>query len=140
METQEVKKPTISDEYFEAVNKKVKASQESGDIPTSYSYNFNQKTWVMTLPRSVMAQKHLVYIRDRFFRENSFETEEALINAILANTTVAGHQVSANELELGELEVLKTAYLDELLLPLSLGGGKAVSQYMSMVLGKKQEA
>ena len=79
-------------------------------------------------------------IRNEYLRTNSFEDEEALLTLIVANTTVSGHQVTVNDLEFDELEVLKTAYLDELLLPLSLGGDKAVGTYMGLVLGKKPEA
>ena len=137
---EETKQESIAKQYVDAITKKVEAAQESGDIPTSHSYEFNQKLWVITLPRSVMAQKRMVHIRNEYLRTNSFEDEEALLTMILQNTTVSGHQVGVNELEYNEIEVLKTAYLDELLLPLSLGGDKAVGTYMGLVLGKRPEA
>lgn len=131
---------SIERQYIDAITEKVKVAQETGDIPTSYSYDFNDKRWVLTLPRSVMAQKRMVHVRNEYLRTNTFESEEELLNMIVANTTVAGHQVGINDLEYGEIEALKTAYLDELLLPLSLGGDKAVGKYMSLVLGKGPEA
>ena len=134
------KEPSIARQYIDAISEKVKVAQESGDIPTSYSYEFNGKQWVLTLPRSVMAQKRMVHIRNEYLRTNTFESEEDLLNMIVANTTVSGHQVGINELEFDEIEVLKTAYLDELLLPLSLGGDKAVGTYMGQVLGKSPKA
>lgn len=134
------KEKSVAQEYIEAISKKVEAAQQSGDIPTTYSFEFNQKRFVLSLPRSVMTQKRMVHIRNEYLRTNSFEDEEALLTMIVANTTVAGHQVTINELEFNELEVLKTAYLDELLLPLSLGGDKAVGTYMGLALGKRPEA
>lgn len=131
---------SVAQSYIEAISKKVEAAQKSGDIPTTYSFEMNQKRFVLSLPRSVMTQKRMVHVRNEFLRSNSFESEEALLTMIVANTTVSGHQVTVNELEFDELEVLKTAYLDELLLPLSLGGDKAVGAYMNLVLGKKPEA
>lgn len=131
---------SVARQYIDVISEKVKVAQESGDIPTAYSYEFNQKQWVLTLPRSVMTQKRMVHVRNEYLRTNSFEDEEALLTMIVANTTVAGHQVSINDLEYGELEALKTAYLDELLLPLSLGGDKAVGTYMESVLGKSPKA
>lgn len=131
---------SIAQQYVEAISEKVKVAQESGDIPTTYSFEMNQKRFVLSLPRSVMTQKRMVHIRNEYLRTSSFEDEEALLTLIVANTTVSGHQVTVNDLEFDELEVLKTAYLDELLLPLSLGGDKAVGTYMGLVLGKKPEA
>lgn len=136
----EEKKPSIAHQYIDAISKKVEAAQDSGDIPTSYTYEFNKKQWVLTLPRSVMAQKRMVHARNEFLRTNSFESEEALLDMIMGQVSVAGHQVGINELEYTEIEVLKTAYMDELLLPLSLGGDKAVGAYMSQVIGKSPEA
>lgn len=137
---EEKKEESVAKQYVDAIVKKVEAAQESGDIPTMYSYELNQKQWVITLPRSVMAQKRLMHIRNEFLQTGSYEAEEALLNMILQNTSVSGHQVGINELEYNELEVLKTAYLDELLLPLSLGGDKAVGNYMAQVLGKSPKA
>jgi hypothetical protein len=131
---------TVVQQYIEAIAEKAKVAQESGDIPTSYAYDFNDKRWVLTLPRSVMTQKRMIHVRNQYLQTNSFESEEELLGMIVGNTTVAGHQVSVNELEYTELEVLKTAYLDELLLPLSLGGDKAVGTYMGLALGKSPKA
>ena len=126
---------TVVQQYIDSIAEKAKVAQETGDIPTSYAFDFNEKRWVITLPRSVMA-----HVRNEYLQTNSFQSEEELLNMIVANTTVAGHQVGINELEYTELEVLKTAYLDELLLPLSLGGDKAVGTYMGLTIGKSQEA
>lgn len=131
---------SIARQYVDAISEKVKIAQESGDIPSTYSYEFNGKQWLLMLPRSVMAQKRMIHVRDEYLRTNSFESEEDLLTMIVANITVSGHQVTVNDLEYGELEALKTAYLDELLLPLSLGGDKAVGTYMGLVLGKSAKA
>lgn len=133
-------KKSIAVKYVEAISEKVKVAQEAGNVPTSYTYEFNQKNWVLTLPRSVMAQKRMVHVRNEYLRTGSFENEEALLNMIVANMTVSGHQVSLNELDFNEIEVLKTAYMDELLLPLSLGGDKAVGTYMGQVLERSPKA
>lgn len=138
--TEEKEVKPVTTEYVEAIINKTKNAQESGDIPTSYTFENNDKRWVITLPRSVMAQKRMVHIRNQYLQTGSFDVEEELLNMIVANTMVSGHQVSINDLDYNELEVLKTAYLDELLLPLSLGGDKAVGKYMERVLGKNQKA
>lgn len=131
---------TVVQQYIDSIAEKAKVAQDTGDIPTSYAFDFNDKRWVLTLPRSVMAQKRMVHVRNEYLQTNSFQSEEELLNMIVANTTVAGHQVGINDLEYTELEVLKTAYLDELLLPLSLGGDKAVGTYMGLTIGKSLEA
>lgn len=133
-------KKSVAVQYVEAISEKVQKAQESGDIPTTYSFEQDGKQWVLMLPRSVMAQKRMIHARNEYLRTNSFEAEEALLNLIMPNVTVSGHQVSINDLEYSEIEVLKTAYMDELLLPLSLGGDKAVGRYMGQVLGKSPEA
>ena len=138
--TEEKTEKPVTTEYVETILNRTKAAQESGDIPTSYAFDFNDKRWVLTLPRSVMAQKRMVHIRNQFLQTGSFDTEEELLNMIVANTSVSGHQVNINDLDYNELEVLKTAYLDELLLPLSLGGDKAVGSYRERVLGRNQKA
>lgn len=127
----------VSDVYFEKVLKKVEAAQESNDIPMSHVFTLNNKQFVMTLPRSVMAQKRLIHTRNQMLSTNSFEAEEEFINAIIQNTTLNGQPLNVNDLEYGEIEVLKTAYMDELLLPLSLGGDNLIAQYMKKVAGLK---
>jgi len=133
-------KKSVAQEYIDVITQKVKAAQETGDIPGSYAFELGKKKVTMCLPRSVMAQKHMVHVRNNYLQTNSFEDEELLINMIVSNTTVDGHQVSVNDFDFSELEVLKTAYMDELLLPLSLGGDKAVGTYMGQVLGKGPKA
>ena len=131
------KQPQMADVYFEKVLKKIEAAQASNDIPMSYTFMFEDKQFVMTLPRSVMAQKRLVYMRNQMLSSGSFEAEEAFINAIAENITLNGQPLNINDLEYGEIEVLKTAYMDELLLPLSLGGDKMVGKYMKQITGLK---
>lgn len=131
------KQPQMADVYFEKVLKKIEAAQASNDIPMSYTFMFEDKQFVMTLPRSVMAQKRLVYMRNQMLSSNTFEAEEAFINAIAENITLNGQPLNINDLEYGEIEVLKTAYMDELLLPLSLGGDKMVGKYMKQITGLK---
>ena len=67
---------------------------------------------------------------------NDFESDEALTKAIVENITIDNHAITVNDLEYDELEVVKTAYMDKLLLPLSLGGDKAVTNYKKTVLGE----
>lgn len=135
--TEKKNQPQMADVYFEKVLKKIEAAQASNDIPMSYTFMFEDKQFVMTLPRSVMAQKRLVYIRNQMLSSGSFEAEEAFINAIAENITLNGQPLNINDLEYGEIEVLKTAYMDELLLPLSLGGDKMVGKYMKQITGLK---
>lgn len=133
----EKKQQQPSELYFDKVLKKIEAEQASNDIPMSYTFMFEDKQFVMTLPRSVMAQKRLVYMRNQMLASNTFEAEEAFINAIAENITLNGHPLNINDLEYGDIEVIKTAYMDELLLPLSLGGDKRVTQYMKQIVGLK---
>jgi len=133
----EKKQQQPSELYFDKVLKKIEAEQANNDIPMSYTFMFEDKQFVMTLPRSVMAQKRLVYMRNQMLASNTFEAEEAFINAIAENITLNGHPLNINDLEYGDIEVIKTAYMDELLLPLSLGGDKRVTQYMKQIVGLK---
>lgn len=135
--TENKKQQQPSELYFDKVLKKIEAEQASNDIPMSYTFMFEDKQFVMTLPRSVMAQKRLVYMRNQMLASNTFEAEEAFINAIAENITLNGHPLNINDLEYGDIEVIKTAYMDELLLPLSLGGDKRVTQYMKQIVGLK---
>lgn len=135
--TEKKNQPQMADVYFEKVLKKIEAAQASNDIPMSYTFMFEGKQFLLTLPRSVMAQKRLIYMRNQMLSSNTFEAEEAFINAIAENITLNGQPLNINDLEYGEIEVLKTAYMDELLLPLSLGGDKMVGKYMKQITGLK---
>lgn len=128
----------VTEEYIKSVSERVRKAQEANDCPTTYAFSCNGKRWVMMLPRSVMAQKRMMHIRNQYLSTGSFEAEEELLRAIVENVTVDGHSISVNDLEYNELEVIRTAYLDELLLPLSLGGDKAISDYMGQTLGRKE--
>ena len=118
------------EQYIKIIEKSVKAAQESGDIPELFTYAHNNKTWVLTLPHSVMAQKRMIHARNKYWATNSFEDEEDLLKMIAANAKVDGRPVNIDDLTLGEVEVLKQAYLDGLLLPLSLGGDHDLMTYM----------
>lgn len=120
----------IGKNYFEALNKRIEVAQENNDIPETFVYNYNEKVWVMTLPHSVMRQKQMLHLRSEFLTSGSFEAEETLIKAIAQNTQVNKQPVNIDLLSMGEIEVMKTAYMDNLLLPLFLGSDKAVVQYM----------
>ena len=120
----------IGEQYVDVIKKSVEAVQGSGDIPTSFVYSHNGKTWTLTLPQSVMAQKRLMHARNKFLLEDSYEAEEAFLTLVAKNALVNGSPVNLELLDLGELEVLKTAYLDSILLPLSLGGEKSLAAYM----------
>lgn len=118
------------EQYVKIIEKSVKAAQESGDIPELFTYAHNNKKWVLTLPHSVMAQKRMIHARNKYWATNSFEDEEDLLKMIAANAKVDGRPVNIDDLTLGEVEVLKQAYLDGLLLPLSLGGDHDLMTYM----------
>lgn len=132
------KTQNVAEEYIKRVSERVKRAQEANDCPSTYSFVSNGKKWLLMLPRSVMAQKRLMHIRNQYLSTGSFESEEELLRAIIENVTVDGHSISINDLEYNEIEVIRTAYLDELLLPLSLGGDKAISDYMGQTLGRKE--
>lgn len=125
--------------YIEAIKAMITRAQETGDIPREFVFGFGGKTWVMTLPRSVMAQKRMLNVRAQHAAEpNDFAIEEELLKLIAANTTVDKQPVNLDSLEYGELEVMKLAYMDGLLLPLYLGGDKALSTYMEIAAGQKK--
>ena len=116
----------INEQYLAAIKHNVEAAQETGDIPSDFVFSFNDKTWVLTLPQSVMAQKRLMNLRNKFLSEpDNFAVEEEFLRAIAKNTRLNGNIVNIDQLDYGEVEVLKIAYMDSLLLPLSLGGDKA---------------
>lgn len=125
-----MEKQNTEEKYSEAIKARVEAAQKSGDIPELFDFVHNGKHWVMTLPHSVMQQKRMIYARNAYFVQNNFEAEAELLKLIAANTTVDGRQVILDQLNMGELEVMKLAYMDGLLLPLSLGGDKDVTTYM----------
>lgn len=118
------------EQYLKVIEKTVKAAQESGDIPELFTYAHNGKKWVLTLPHSVMAQKHMIHARNKYWADGSFESEKELIGLIAAQVQVDGRPVNIEDLSYGELEVMKQAYLDGLLLPLSLGGDHDLMAYM----------
>lgn len=133
------KATNLGEKYVEVVKKSIEAAQSSGDIPRDFVYGFGGKTWVMTLPRSVMAQKRMLNVRAQHFDDpNNFAAEEELLKLIAANTRVDNQPVNLDSLEYGELEVMKLAYMDGLLLPLFLGGDKAVTTYMETATGLKK--
>lgn len=123
------------EQYVEIIEKAVKAAQETGDIPELFTYKHNEKSWVLTLPHSVMAQKRMIFMRNKYWASGSFEDEEALLKMIAMNAKVDGRQVDLEQCSIGEIEVLKQAYLDGLLLPLSLGGDHDLIQYMTGMVG-----
>lgn len=120
----------ISKAYVEAIKKRVDAAQESGDIPQDFVYSHNGHTWLMTLPHSVMTQKRMLAARDKYLTTEDFADEEALLRLIVQNVKVDGQPVNLEQLDIGSLEVMKTAYMDSLLLPLSRGGDTALTNYM----------
>lgn len=126
----------VNNKYIASVKEAIERAQKTGDIPRDFVYGFGGKTWVMTLPRSVMAQKRMLNVRAQHFEDpNNFAYEEELLKLIAQNTRVNNQPVNLDSLEYGELEVMKLAYMDGLLLPLFLGGDKAVSTYMQMASG-----
>lgn len=132
-----MEKNNTEEKYTEAIKARVEAAQKSGDIPELFDFVHNGKHWVMTLPHSVMQQKRMVYARNNFIMQNTFEAEAELLKLIAANTTLDNRPVVLDQLSIGELEVMKLAYLDGLILPLSLGGDKDVATYMQMMAEPK---
>lgn len=117
--------------YSEVIKRQVEVAQETGDIPELFTYEHNGKSWVLTLPHSVMAQKRMIYARNKFWESNSYEDEKELLMLIAQNAKVENRPVDIEQLSIGEIEVLKQAYLDGLLLPLSLGGDHELMKYMT---------
>ena len=122
----------ISDAYLDAIRRRVDSAQESGDIPEDFVYSYAGHTWLMVLPHSVMAQKRLLAARDKYLTTEDFADEEAFLRLIVPNVKVDGVPVNLDQLDLGALEIMKTAYMDSLLLPLSRGGDTAVTNYMKL--------
>lgn len=129
-----MEKKKTEEKYTDLMVKRVDDLQKSGDIPELYSYEFNKKQWVLTLPHSVMEQKRILYARNDYAQKNDFESEKKLLDLIAMNSKVDGRQVMLDQLEIGEIEVLKLSYIDGLILPLFLGGDKAVLKYMEDVV------
>ena len=122
------------EKYTDLMVKRVDELQKGGDIPELYTYSFNDKSWVLTLPHSVMEQKRILYARNEYATKNDFESEKKLLELIAMNAKVDGRQVILDQLEIGEIEVLKLSYIDGLILPLFLGGDKAILKYMEDVV------
>lgn len=122
-------KDQVQKEYLETVQRRTDAVQASGDIPEMFTFTHNDRQWVLTLPRSVMAQKRLLHIQGEYFAKQTYEAEEEMLKLFAQNATVDGRPVSLNSLTMGEIEVLKLAYMDGLLLPLFLGGENEVQKY-----------
>lgn len=129
-----MEKQKTEEKYTDLMVKRVDDIQKSGDIPELYTYSFNNKSWVLTLPHSVMEQKRILYARNEYATKNTFETEKVLLELIARNSKVDGRQVVLDQLEIGEIEVLKLSYIDGLILPLFLGGDKAILKYMEEVV------
>lgn len=121
---------SVADQYVKTVLQRVEVAQKTGDIPSSFVYAHNDKTWLMTLPHSVMAQKRLVHARDTYLKEQTFEAEAELLKLIAENTRCNNQPFNLDTLEYGEVEVMKTAYMDGLLLPLSQGADKSLNDFM----------
>lgn len=132
MKNTEEKKETLSvaDQYVKTVLQRVEVAQKTGDVPSSFVYSHNDKTWLMTLPHSVMAQKRMVHARDKYLSTGSYEAEEELLKLIAENTRCNNQPFRLDSLEYSEVEVMKTAYMDGLLLPLSQGADKSLNDFM----------
>ena len=125
---------TVNKQYLDIVERQIEQAQASGDIPETFVYQHENHNWVLMLPRSVMAQKRLVHLRNEYISRGTYEAEEALLIAMAKNAKVDGRDVVLEQLTIGEIEVLKIAYMDGLLLPLSLGGEHAVLKYMQATI------
>lgn len=125
---------SLNEQYLDAMTKRTENVQATGEVPSRYVYENEGHTWVLTLPRSVMEQKRLIHARNEYFARETYETEEVLLRLMVANARVDEHEVRLENLSLGEIEVMKLAFLDGLLLPLSLGGENAVKTYMQKVI------
>lgn len=127
---EEKKVQSVSEAYVQTILKRVEEAQTTGDIPESFVYSHNNKTWLMTLPHSVMAQKRLIHARNQYLAKEDFDSEAVLLKLIAENTRCNNQPFNVDTLEYGEIEVMKTAYMDGLLLPLSQGGDKALNDFM----------
>ena len=127
---EEKKVQSVSEAYVQTILKRVEEAQTTGDIPESFVYSHNNKTWLMTLPHSVMAQKRLIHARNQYLAKEDFDSEAVLLKLIAENTRCNNQPFNVDTLEYGEIEVMKTAYMDGLLLPLYQGGDKALNDFM----------
>lgn len=126
----------ITQAYLAAVKKRIETAQTSGDVANDFVYSFGDKTWLMTLPQSVMAQKRLLHLRDIMLKNpDDPDADENFIRDIARFVKMNGNPVQVDMLEYGELEVMKMAYMDALLLPLFLGGETSVRNYMQAAAG-----
>ena len=104
---------TVNEQYLDLVKKKIESVQQSGDIPEMFTYSHEGHNWVLLLPRSVMAQKRLVHLRNAYLISNSYEAEEALLQALIKNAKMDGHEVGLEQLTMGEIEVFKKSAYKE---------------------------
>lgn len=125
---------SVSDAYVQTIMKRVEEAQATGDIPENFVYSHNNKTWLMTLPHSVMAQKRLIHARNTYLDNPNYDNEAAFLKLIAENTRCNGQPFNLDSLEYSELDVMKTAYMDGLLLPLSQGGDKALNDFMKAAI------
>ena len=123
-------KKSVNEQYLETMTKVTERVQASGTGQNSFGYSHKGQNWLLTLPRSVMEQKRLLHLRNEYILNGTFEAEKAMLDVMAAHAMCDGKPVRLDMLDLGDIEVLKIAYLDGLLLPLSLGGEKAVTTYM----------
>lgn len=132
--TEDKKTTTVAEAYVQTILQRVEVAQKTGDIPSSFVYSHNNKTWLMTLPHSVMAQKRLVHARDKYLKEQTYDSESELLQLIAENTRCNGQPFRLDAMEYGEVEVMKTAYMDGLLLPLSQGADKSLNDFMTAAI------
>lgn len=129
--TEDKKTTTVAEAYVQTILQRVEVAQQTGDIPESFVYSHNNKTWLMTLPRSVMEQKRLVHARNMYLEKGDFESEAELLKLIAKNTRCNNQPFNLDTLEYKEVDVMKTAYMDGLLLPLSQGADKSLNDFMA---------
>lgn len=129
--TEDKKTTTVAEAYVQTILQRVDIAQKTGDIPESFVYSHNNKTWLMTLPRSVMEQKRLVHARNMYLEKGDFESEAELLKLIAKNTRCNNQPFNLDTLEYKEVDVMKTAYMDGLLLPLSQGADKSLNDFMA---------
>jgi len=122
----------IKETYSNKLTKEIESLQTAGETPMEFAYVFNDKSWVIFLPDSVMEQKKLIGQMNDYFTKNAFEQEAIFIKSIGRYCRVNGGAANPELLTLGEIEVLKTAYTDKLLLPLFQGGVAAVEKFMEV--------
>lgn len=122
---------SLQENYTKLIEENIKKVQETGIVPEDFVYSFNGKTWLLVIPTGALKQKYLVSLLTEYTRSQTAESEDALIKGIMPYCKVNGELVDVNTINLRELEVLKTAYMDGLLLPLYQGEAQAVEKFMS---------